>query len=106
MGMYNILHCDVVCPHCGARIHADAEFRFGFLDLANYQIGDRLAWADKNGKGLRYPKIEPQGGNFVDVGYVECDVCKQSFFIDILIEKDVITGVRKSDRNPNDGNDS
>lgn len=89
MGMYNILKVTLDCPRCGEKAEMEAEFRFGFLNLDTYRIGDTLKWDDR-GKGLRFPKQRPPNGDYVGEGYVVCPACNKDFWIKITVRHDRI----------------
>jgi hypothetical protein len=42
MGMYNTLSFNIKCPKCNNHHEIEADFRFGFMNLYEYKIGDKL----------------------------------------------------------------
>lgn len=91
MGMYNLLQCSVTCPHCGHSGNVEVEMKLGQLDLAEYRIGDRLAWSPGRSveRGAR-----PESGTVDGDGYVECPVCGRDYFLVVQVISDRIVGVR------------
>lgn len=94
MGMYNLLTVvELVCPRCQKLILAQAEFKLGFLKLANYKLGDYLEW-DANNKGLQLPKSRPTDGNIEGEAYVECAECHKDFWLQVSVQGDRIITVQ------------
>ncbi|HEX9059607.1 MAG TPA: hypothetical protein VF941_05470 [Clostridia bacterium] len=91
MGMYNLLKQNLKCPICSHECEMEAEFKIGFMNLDTYNIGDKIKWADGLVKWGHQKR--PEGGNFSGEGYVECPVCKKDFWINIIIENDIIKKV-------------
>lgn len=89
MSMYNILKCVIRCPRCGNTSNMDVEFRFGLLDLGVYVLGDIIKWSE-GGRGLRYPQVRPDNGNYTGEGYAMCPVCQKDFWLTITIKADYI----------------
>lgn len=87
MSMYNILKITMCCPHCGNLSLMDAEFRFGFLNLDTYKVGDTINWG-QHGRGLRFPKQRPTNGNYTSEGYIVCPVCQKDFWVVITVGND------------------
>jgi len=92
MAMYNILVVRMTCPHCSNVSNMEAEFRFGFLNLDQYQLGDKLRW-DDHGGGLRHPRQLPDGGNYSGDAYVECSICHRDFWLVVNVENSIIKSV-------------
>lgn len=84
MGLYNILHVNVVCPRCHERVAVDSDFRFGYLRLIEYQIGDMIQWHDDGSAQARRP---PQG-SLDGEGYAECPQCHKDFWLKIRVRHD------------------
>lgn len=47
MSVINLVEHEVVCRNCHTEICLQIEFRFGYVRLLKYKIGDRIEW----GKG-------------------------------------------------------
>jgi hypothetical protein len=90
MAMYNLLNVQMRCPHCGNVSEMQAEFRFGFLNLDTYSLGDKLRWTDEHGNGLRFPNERPTGGNYIGEAYVECPVCHKDLWLTVWVVNDII----------------
>src|ERR1043165_211112 len=94
MGMFNILNVSVKCPHCKYEGDMEAEFKFGFLNMDKYKLGDTLTWI---GGGKPYHKGRPADGNFVGEGYVECPNCHRDFWLIIKVTNDKLESVQVND---------
>lgn len=68
----------------------DVQCYFGFLNLFEYQIGDRVNW--RAGKAVQNGG-RPAGGNIEGEGYLECPVCELDAYVRIIIRDDIIVGV-------------
>ena len=82
--MYNYLLFDGECPRCHKIMSFKAEFKFGYLNLDTYRVGERIN-QDK--------EIQKNIGKIIENGYVECEDCQKDFLIDIIIENSIITCV-------------
>ena len=69
----------------------EAEFKFGFLNLGKYVLGDTLKWL---GGRKAYPKGRPADGNFIGEGYVECPNCHRDFWLIIKVANDKLESVQ------------
>jgi hypothetical protein len=87
MGLYNLLDLVIRCPHCRVESRMDADFRFGWMNLDRYHLGDRLLW---DGGGVRVPRRRPPGGNFTGDAYAECPSCQRDFWLTVTVCDDVI----------------
>lgn len=61
----------------------------GLLEFREYQIGGHLDWGRK---GERVPSQRPPGGSMRGEGYVECPRCGKDYWVEIVVEGDVIVG--------------
>jgi hypothetical protein len=86
--MYDILTCEITCPHCGAVDDFDIEAFFPFSNLFNYKIGDEI----KNITKHKIPKCK------IYEGYTVCRTCERDFFLYIKIQDNKITSV-ENDKN-------
>lgn len=84
MGMFNLLKTNMYCPMCNKTHDLEAEFRFGYLNLLEYSIGDKMAWESG---------AHPVDGRFIGEGYVECEESHRDFWVDIVIENNTIDKV-------------
>ncbi len=92
MGMFNILNADLTCRYCQFHGEMYIEFKFGFLNMDKYKLGDELVWI---GGGKAYHKGRPEGGHYVGEGYVpECPNCQRDFWIIIRVVSDHIDRVQ------------
>jgi hypothetical protein len=58
--------------------------------LSEFSIGDRYKWLP----GKSVPKGgRPDNGNLDGEGYAECPLCRQDFFVKVIIRDDVINNV-------------
>jgi hypothetical protein len=85
------------CPQCQFEGDVEAEFRFGLLDYRTYHLGDTIEWGTK---GLRYPRVRPEGGNFEGDGYVECPNCGKDYWVTIKVVNDVISSAEVNVEKP------
>lgn len=87
MSVHNILKTRVKCPRCGEESEMEVELYFGFRNLIEYKIGEKVKWiplkAIQNGG-------RPNNGNLNSEGYAECPKCKKDFFVIVHIKGDVI----------------
>lgn len=90
MGAFNILKADLTCRHCKFHGEMEIEFKFGFLNLIEYRLGDELVWI---GNRKSYPKKRPQDGHYIGEGYVECPNCHKDFWVIINVVSDKIESV-------------
>ncbi len=90
MGIYNILDADVECPVCGQSAEANIQFRLGWLDLNQYQLGDRLVWCRG---GIHEPKTRPPDGNLEGEGVAECSNCHAEYWVIVRVVADTIESV-------------
>jgi DNA-directed RNA polymerase subunit RPC12/RpoP len=90
MGIYNILHTDICCPRCGEESMMEIDLYFGYRNLIEYRIGDKVEWFPRKAvhNGGR-----PETGNLDGEGYVECPRCKRDFFVLVHVRGDVIESV-------------
>ena len=88
MSIYNYLLLSIHCPRCGSEEEMEAEFRFGLRELERYRIGEQLRW---DGMGTRTPRIRPKDGDYKGEAYVVCPKCNRDFWLNVSVEKDVIT---------------
>ncbi len=58
MGLYNYLDLVLRCPRCGEEAPMGAEFRFGWMNLDRYHLGDQLRWDG----GVCEPRERPEAG--------------------------------------------
>ncbi len=98
MGMYNQLFTEMLCPRCGACTPMDIEFKYGYLDMTVYSLGDPIQW--RLGREIKNGG-RPPGGSMEADGYAECSGCKKDFWVTIKIVNDRITSVQvDNDRKP------
>lgn len=98
MSMYNTLHTDITCPHCGQAGEIEIDLYFGDTrNLSQFRMGDLYSWlpgqpVERGGR--------PADGNLDGEGYAECSNCGRDFFVDVLIRKDRISGALVNLRKP------
>ncbi|WP_346320605.1 hypothetical protein [Chitinophaga sp. YIM B06452] len=92
MGAFNILEAMVVCINCGHTYEGRIQYKFGNTFQYHYKIGDKIRWGG-NDKGI------PGLARVRAYGIVEtiCPNCLEDTenLYDVIIEKDVITGINK-----------
>ena len=88
MSMYNILYVSVDCPRCGAHVTVESEFRIGYLDLFEYQIGDVVKWFENGSDSAR----RPPGGNIDGEAYAQCPKCDKDFWLTVFVRNDRFEG--------------
>ena len=69
MGFYNTCVADVVCQDCKHIFLANMQFKWGAIILANYKIGDVIAWEQSEIKALVKKANQPE--LMVDSGIVK-----------------------------------
>lgn len=86
MGLYNLVSGRMTCPRCGAGVEAEVETRLGYMhEQTALRVGDRYPW--------NHPAMPSQrhgGGNAVGDGYCLCPACGKDFFVNVVVEADVI----------------
>lgn len=94
MGMYNILVTTCSCPKCKKAHSIEAEFRFGFLNLRKYTLGETVEWDERNNSLYDYgANKRPENGNYIGEGYVECDLCHHDYWVDIVVKNDILSEI-------------
>jgi hypothetical protein len=90
MGTYNILNTEMRCPRCGKESVMKIELYFGYRNLIEYKIGDKVEWLPRKAvhNGGR-----PEDGNLDGDGYAEFPRCKRDSFVVVHIRGDVIKRV-------------
>jgi hypothetical protein len=86
VGMFNTLLFEGTCPRCGFSGEMEAEFKFGYLSLIHYKMGDKVEWVGNRKSG------RPENGLYVGDGYVVCPKCDKDFWLTITVNHDVIVG--------------
>ncbi len=90
MGLYNNLFTNFTCSNCNKEGLREIQFKFGFLRLINYRIGDKIIWNDNQDEGRPHlNKVKVAGlpaNKCCHCGY-EDDECE------IIVEKDIIKKV-------------
>ncbi|MCP4152882.1 MAG: hypothetical protein GY757_34435 [bacterium] len=90
MSVHNLLHIKYRCIRCNQYSHFDIECFFGFGNLTSLTIGAPVQWV--NGKSEKNGG-RPEDGNLRGEGYAECSLCHKDFFVDVIIENDIVIGV-------------
>jgi len=76
----------------------EIEFRFGYRNQIHYRLGDKIDWGQDKVVWEPYYTlgcgIRPENGNYIGEGYVECELCHRDYFVDIIIENDIIVAVK------------
>ena len=88
MGLFNIVCGRLTCPRCGGEVDAEVETKLGYMsELAELKVGDRYPWASP-----AFPQAgaRPNGGNAIGDGYSVCPGCNQDFFVNVVVESDII----------------
>jgi uncharacterized Zn finger protein (UPF0148 family) len=85
MGLFNLVFGKMTCPRCGDTVDAEVETRLGYAHQAVLRVGERYPW---NHPAM--PPCRPEGGNAVGDGYCVCPACGKDFFVNVLIDTDVI----------------
>jgi hypothetical protein len=86
MGLYNLVSGRMTCPRCGTVMDAEAETRLGYMhEVLALKVGDRYPWSHPE-----MPSHRPEGGNAVGDGYCVCPTCGKDFFVNVVVEADVI----------------
>lgn len=91
MAMYNILIADLSCPHCQRQSRTPVNIYFGFCNLLQYQMGDRVQWVPR-----KQPQNggRPPNGDLDSEGYAECAVCHQDYFVRVSVRADALVDAR------------
>ena len=84
MGLFNRLYAILQCPRCGHVGESEIEFKFGYMQLFDYRLGDVLEWDS----GFCLFK------DHIDEGYAECAGCLKDFWVTIYVKQDVIIDVQ------------
>ena len=78
------------CFRCGEVSEMEIDLYFGYKNLLDYKIGDKVEWlsdkAVQNGG-------RPKDGNLNGQGYTECPKCKKDFFVLVQVRNDVIENI-------------
>ena len=91
MSMYNIISEEFACPRCGKTSLVEIECRFGNTnEMKRLHLGDKYPW--KEGKSVKNGG-KPKEENYIGEGYTDCPICKQDFFVDVVVNKGIITSV-------------
>ena len=90
MSTYNLLRATVTCPRCGQTSAMAIETFFGYGNLIEYGIGDRVTW--HTGKSTKHGG-RPTHGNLDGEGYTVCPLCHRDFFLKVHVRSDIIVGV-------------
>lgn len=85
MGLFNLISGRITCPRCGNEVDAEAETRLGYAHQAALRVGDSYPWNHPDMQSRR-----PEGGNAVGDGYCVCPACGKDFFVNVVVEADVI----------------
>ncbi len=86
MGLFNIVRDEMTCPQCGHQIDAEVETRLGWMhQMLTLRVGDPYPWNDPD-----MPSERPCGGNAVGDGHCECPACGLDFYVNVVVEGDVI----------------
>jgi rRNA maturation protein Nop10 len=86
MGVFNTIHLNTQCPHCGEHVELRIQFKYGGRYDYHYRVGDALRW-DVNVVGA-------PGQQVVALGMAEeCPPCGQNPEFDIYISDDRIESV-------------
>lgn len=89
MGLYNLVRGRMTCPRCEADIEAEVETRLGDMQGGvTLSVGERYPWNHPN-----MPSRRPEGGNAVGDGYCVCPSCGRDFFVNVIVEADIIRGL-------------
>jgi len=80
----------VTCPRCGQTSEMAIETFFGYGNLIEYGIGDRVLW--HTGKSIQHGG-RPTHGNLDGEGYTMCPCCRLDFFLKVHVRSDMIMGV-------------
>jgi hypothetical protein len=92
MGMFNILNAKCKCSSCSNEADFAIQFKYGYLRLLKYKLGDTLEWnTESKHSNLGIPSI---GRVVVDgVSQNACPVCSHNSDFYIFVEKDTIHSV-------------
>lgn len=91
MSTLNVLHVRMPCPRRGHEADMEVECFFGFGNLIDYKIGDRVVWNEA--KAVKHGG-RPPGGNLDGEGYLVCPVCQLDAFVLVIVRDDLIVGVQ------------
>ena len=91
MGTYNQTTVELACPRCGAVGLMDVEFRFGWRNLIQVNLGDPYPFIDK--RRAVHNGGYPPDGNMDGQGYAVCPTCDKDFFVKALIRDGVLTAI-------------
>ena len=94
MGVFNRLHFEDDCPHCGFAGRVMAELKMGRLNFDDYEVGDELLW---RGPGERLRRQErPTTGYLADYAYAVCPKCDEAWWAWVTVEGNQIRKVEAS----------
>jgi hypothetical protein len=80
---------------CGEIHEEEVQFRLGVLNCINYKIGDRIILAENDREGETIGRgTRPENGDLIGEGYVVCKKNKRDYFVDIVVENDIIVGIK------------
>lgn len=96
MGLYNLIRGRMTCPGCDQPIEAEVETRAGFTHrVQTLHVGDVDPWNHPE-----MPSLRPDGGNAVGDGYCVCPACGRDFFVNVVIEGDVVRRLGPDETRP------
>ena len=95
MGLFNLVSGSVTCPRCGNTVDAQVETRLGYAHQAALRVGESYPW---NHPAM--PPRRPEGGNAVGDGYCVCPACGKDFFVNVVVETDVIRALEPDATRP------
>ncbi len=85
------------CPRCHRdNVEVHTEFKWGYLNLIRYEIGDEIEWA-KKGRMNRGARTESER---IIHGYSECRACLKDFWTAIQIKNNRIVGMEVNHTKP------
>jgi hypothetical protein len=89
MGAYNILRVESICPLCKKRGIFEIHFKYGFMRLREYSLGDQLEWGGNDAGVPGAARVLVQG-----LSGRACPNCHEEFIdFDIVVERDRIARV-------------
>lgn len=84
----NRLYANIRCPRCGFVGMAEVDVPLdGHGAVNDYSVGDSVTWNPT--LYLDYPGRPPLGDLIAD-GYAVCSKCEKDYFVDVVVERDVI----------------